>query len=58
MRGDLNKIIEEVNKVLKTAFDRIETLNARIEAIEDLNKPKKRGRPKKTDVEADLIKKK
>ena len=47
LQGDLNKIIAEVNKVFETSFKRIETLEARLTAMELQSAPKKRGRPPK-----------
>jgi hypothetical protein len=35
MRGDLNKIIEEMNKVMEGAFNRIQALEDRIMVLED-----------------------
>ena len=34
MKGDINKVIQEVNKVLEGAFERIQALEDRIMAIE------------------------
>jgi hypothetical protein len=34
MRGDLNKIIDEMNKVMEVAFNRIEVLEDRLMALE------------------------
>lgn len=48
MRGDMNKMIENVNKVLEGAFKRLDALEARLMELEgtDTSAPKPRGRPK------------
>lgn len=49
MKGDLNKVLEQVNGVLEGAFKRIEALEDRLMRMEGLleeqNAPKRRGRP-------------
>lgn len=53
MRGDMQKIIDQVNPVFETAFNRIEALDVRVKEleaqIEALTKDQKRpvGRPRK-----------
>jgi len=34
MRGDMQKIIDQVNPVFETAFNRLEALAARVETLE------------------------
>ena len=41
MQGDINKILIEVNKVLDVAFNKIEALEARLEALETPKSTKK-----------------
>jgi hypothetical protein len=46
MTGDMNRILEEVNKVLKVAFNRIEALEDRLMELEAAPTPEvalKRG---------------
>ena len=54
VRGDLNKVLEEVNKILAGAFKRIETLEDKVQALENPGKSgviaavepsRRRGRP-------------
>ena len=54
VRGDLNKVLEEVNKVLAGAFARIEALEDKMQALENPGKSdviaavdpsRRRGRP-------------
>ena len=52
MRGDMQKIIDQVNPVFETAFNRLEALAARVETLEkqisEGDKPKRGpGRPPK-----------
>ena len=48
MRGDVNKMMEEVNKVLAGAFKRIEALEDRLMRIESVKTaPKPKQAPKK-----------
>lgn len=44
MRGDLNKIVEQVNQVLEGAFNRIEALENRVMDLENPESTEKRGR--------------
>ena len=54
MRGDMQKIIDHINPVFKTAFDRIEALEKRLEELEKPKAaPKAKAAPKKeTEPEA------
>lgn len=54
MKGDLNKLMEEVNRVLAGAFKRIEALEDKVQALENPGKSgvsaavepsRRRGRP-------------
>ena len=54
VRGDLNKVLEEVNKVLAGAFTRIQALEDKVQALENPGKSgtvaavepsRRRGRP-------------
>lgn len=45
MRGDMNKLIEEVNKVLEGAFVRIQHLEDKVQALENAVKPPKTLQP-------------
>lgn len=54
MQGDLNKIIEQVNRILEGSFTRIEALEDKVQALELANAPKKRGRPPKVRPEAEI----
>jgi hypothetical protein len=53
MRGDMNKIIEEVNRVLDGVFKQIETLSDRIAQLEEKTAKKPVGRPPKVPKEVD-----
>ena len=53
MRGDMQKIVDHVNPVFKTAFDRIEALEKRVEELENAKAaPKAKASPKKDEPEA------
>jgi BMFP domain-containing protein YqiC len=39
MRGDMQKIIDQINPVLKNALDKIEALDKRIEELEKAKQP-------------------
>lgn len=50
MQGDMNKVLEQVNRVLAGAFKRIEALEDKMQALENpdlsaVEAPRKRGRP-------------
>jgi hypothetical protein len=47
MKGDMNKMLEEVNKVLEGAFNRIEQLEDKVQQLQDITAKKPVGRPKK-----------
>jgi hypothetical protein len=53
LRGDLQKLNDQINPVFETAFSRIDELTKRVEALEEAAKPapkpaaNKGGRPKK-----------
>jgi hypothetical protein len=47
MRGDLNKIIEQVNAVTEKLAARISELEDKVKILEAPSEPKKPGRPKK-----------
>jgi hypothetical protein len=53
MQGDMNKVIEEVNRVMEGAFRRIEALEDKVQALELLNVKKPVGRPKKVVIGLD-----
>jgi hypothetical protein len=46
MKGDMNKMLVEVNKVLEGAFKRIEALE---DKLQELTTKRPVGRPKKVD---------
>ena len=47
MQGDMNKVIEEVNKVLEGAFVRIEALEDRLMRFEEVHKAPDKPAPVK-----------
>lgn len=56
LRGDMNKLIEEVNRVLEGAFQRIQVLEDKVQALENpgistteaaVEPSRRRGRPPK-----------
>jgi hypothetical protein len=53
MQGDMNKVIEEVNRVMEGAFKRIEVLEDKLQQLETLTAKKPVGRPKKVVVGVD-----
>lgn len=57
MRGDLQKLFDQINPVFENAFNKIEALEKRVDELEaqlskDTPAPKKRGpgRPKKAEA--------
>ena len=61
MRGDLQKLFDQINPVFETAFNRIDALAARVDELETRvkiletgeNKPKRGpGRPRKEEKAA------
>lgn len=48
MRGDIQKLFDQINPVFENAFNKIEALEKKVEELEaKLEAPKKPGRPKK-----------
>jgi hypothetical protein len=43
MRGDMQKLIEHINPVFETAFNRIEALGDRVEELEEIIEALKAG---------------
>jgi hypothetical protein len=55
MRGDMNKIIEEVNRVIEGVLKQIETLEGRISQLEEKTAKKPVGRPPKVPKGVDKV---
>jgi hypothetical protein len=45
MRGDIQKLNDQINPVFKNAFDQIAALEKRIEALEEAAKPAPKAKP-------------
>ena len=52
MRGDMQKIIDQINPVFETAFKRIEALEARVAELEAKNTPKTKAKPQEEKAAA------
>jgi hypothetical protein len=45
MRGDIQKLNDQINPVFENAFNQIEELRKRVEALEEAAKPKPKAKP-------------